>query len=202
MAQTVRKEQIVAEQQARRSLRPLSLARSPPKPPERATQEEDDQVSIPYVALGELLKHGVAAGTPSSALAPPCAPPRVMYSSSALLLAGDIKKLNEAGIHTASGLMQTSKRKLAQIKGLSEAKCEKIYEAGEKIAPVSAWQSGKFLLEHRQANLFRLTTGCADFDKMLGGGIETKSITEVWSHFHALARHHYVQATIVHTLTR
>ena len=52
--------------------------------------------------------------------------------------------------------MQTSKRKLAQIKGLSEAKCEKIYEAGEKIAPISAWQSGKFLLEHRQANLFRL----------------------------------------------
>ena len=107
---------------------------------------------------------------------------------------GDIRKLNEAGIHTASGLMQTSKRKLAQIKGLSEAKCEKIYEAGEKIAPISAWQSGKFLLEHRQANLFRLTTGCADFDKMLGGGIETKSITEVWSHFLALARHHHVHA--------
>ena len=107
---------------------------------------------------------------------------------------GDIRKLNEAGIHTASGLMQTSKRKLAQIKGLSEAKCEKIYEAGEKIAPISAWQSGKFLLEHRQANLFRLTTGCADFDKMLGGGIETKSMTEVWSHFHALARHHHVPA--------
>ena len=115
------------------------------------------------------------------------------------MFAGDIKKLNEAGIHTASALMQTSKRKLAQIKGLSEAKCEKIYEAGEKIAPVSAWQSGKFLHEHRQANLFRLTTGCADFDKMLGGGIETKSITEVW--FHALARHLHVQATIVHTLT-
>ena len=104
-------------------------------------------------------------------------------SSAHAWLAGDLKKLNEAGIHTASALMQTSKRKLAQIKGLSEAKCEKIYEAGEKIAPVSAWQSGKFLHEHRQVNLFRLTTGCADFDKMLGGGIETKSITEVWLHF-------------------
>ena len=103
--------------------------------------------------------------------------------------------------------MQTSKRKLAQIKGLSEAKCEKIYEAGEKIAPISAWQSGKFLLEHRQANLFRLTTGCADFDKMLGGGIETKSMTEVWSHFHALARHHHVPAgprscTLTHAQAR
>ena len=130
------------------------------------------------MALGELLKHGVAAG--------------------------DIKKLNEAGIHTASGLMQTSKRKLAQIKGLSEAKCEKIYEAGEKIAPISAWQSGKFLLEHRQANLFRLTTGCADFDKMLGGGIETKSMTEVWSHFHAPSPPppRPRRATIVHADTR
>ena len=117
---------------------------------------------------------------------------------------GDIRKLNEAGIHTASGLMQTSKRKLAQIKGLSEAKCEKIYEAGEKIAPISAWQSGKFLLEHRQANLFRLTTGCADFDKMLGGGIETKSMTEVWSHFHAPSPPppRPRRATIVHADTR
>ena len=100
--------------------------------------------------------------------------------------------------------MQTSKRKLAQIKGLSEAKCEKIYEAGEKIAPISAWQSGKFLLEHRQANLFRLTTGCADFDKMLGGGIETKSMTEVWSHFHAPSPPppRPRRATIVHADTR
>lgn len=173
-----------------------------------ATQEDDGQIAIPYVQLEELLKHGVAAGTPSSALASSCAPPRMMSSFCATAPpvppSGDIRKLNEAGIHTASGLMQISKRKLAQIKGLSEAKCEKIYEAGEKIAPISAWQSGKFLLEHRQANLFRLTTGCADFDKMLGGGIETKSITEVWSHFHALARHRHFHAgprscTLTHT---
>lgn len=197
MAQTVRKEQIAAEQQARRSLCPWSLARSPTQPlgclrhsggrwrgrdPVRAARgaaqarhrrrhaQLRDRLVLRPAASDELI----------CATAPPVPP------------SGDIRKLNEAGIHTASGLMQISKRKLAQIKGLSEAKCEKIYEAGEKIAPISAWQSGKFLLEHRQANLFRLTTGCADFDKMLGGGIETKSITEVWSHSHALARHHHV----------
>jgi hypothetical protein len=81
MAQTVRKEQIVAEQQqARRSLCPWSLARSP-RNRLNATQEEEEQVSIPYVPLEELLKHGVAAGTPSSARASSCAPPRMMRSS-------------------------------------------------------------------------------------------------------------------------
>ena len=46
-----------------------------------ATQEDDGQIAIPYVQLEELLKHGVAAGTPSSALASSCAPPRMMSSS-------------------------------------------------------------------------------------------------------------------------
>ena len=59
--------------------------------------------------------------------------------------AGDVKKLNEAGIHTINGMMQTSRRKLAQIKGLSEAKVEKLIEIGEKLAPISEFRSGKVL---------------------------------------------------------
>ena len=46
-----------------------------------ATQEDDGEIAIPYVQLEELLKHGIAAGTPSSAIASSCAPPRMMSSS-------------------------------------------------------------------------------------------------------------------------
>ena len=93
-------------------------------------------------------------------------------------LAADIKKLAEAGIYTVNAMTQTSKRKLIQIKGLSEAKVEKLCDVGEKICPITEFHSSKFLLDWRQSNLFHLTTGCDDLNKILGGGIETRSITE------------------------
>lgn len=45
----------------------------------------------------------------------------------------DIKKLKDAGLHTAERVAMTSKRKLAQIKGISDQKAEKIAEAANKI---------------------------------------------------------------------
>ncbi|EHA8592357.1 putative Meiotic recombination protein DMC1 [Cocos nucifera] len=47
--------------------------------------------------------------------------------------AGDIKKLQDAGIYTCNGLMMQTKKSLTGIKGLSEAKVDKICEAAEKL---------------------------------------------------------------------
>ncbi|XP_073029526.1 meiotic recombination protein DMC1 homolog isoform X2 [Primulina eburnea] len=47
--------------------------------------------------------------------------------------AGDVKKLQDAGIYTCNGLMMHTKKNLTGIKGLSEAKVDKICEAVEKI---------------------------------------------------------------------
>ncbi|KAL6189453.1 hypothetical protein ACLB2K_040842 [Fragaria x ananassa] len=47
--------------------------------------------------------------------------------------AGDVKKLQDAGIYTCNGLMMHTKKNLTGIKGLSEAKVDKICEAAEKI---------------------------------------------------------------------
>lgn len=47
--------------------------------------------------------------------------------------AGDVKKLQEAGIYTCNGLMMQTKKTLANVKGLSEAKVEKIMEAASKL---------------------------------------------------------------------
>lgn len=47
--------------------------------------------------------------------------------------AADIQKLKIAGICTIKGVNMTSKRNLAKVKGLSEAKVDKIKEAAAKI---------------------------------------------------------------------
>ena len=46
------------------------------------------------------------------------------------MAAGDIKKLKEGGINTVDALAHAAKRELVAIKGLSEAKVEKIQKEG------------------------------------------------------------------------
>jgi len=45
--------------------------------------------------------------------------------------AADIKKLMDGGIHTLEALAHAAKRELTAIKGLSEAKVEKLQKEGE-----------------------------------------------------------------------
>jgi DNA repair protein RAD51 len=46
--------------------------------------------------------------------------------------AADIKKLMDGGIHTLEALAHAAKRELTSIKGLSEAKVEKLQKEGEQ----------------------------------------------------------------------
>ncbi len=50
----------------------------------------------------------------------------VMKLEQAGISAGDIKKLQEAGLHTVEAVAYTPKKMLYSIKGLSEAKVDKI----------------------------------------------------------------------------
>jgi DNA repair protein RAD51 len=47
--------------------------------------------------------------------------------------AGDIKKLEEAGFHTVESVAFTPKKHLIIVKGLSEAKVDKIIDGCQKI---------------------------------------------------------------------
>jgi DNA repair protein RAD51 len=51
--------------------------------------------------------------------------------------AADIKKLREAGYHTIEALAHAPKKELANIKGISDAKVDKILSHGE--GPTGAW---------------------------------------------------------------
>lgn len=93
----------------------------------------------------------------------------------------DIKKLKAAGIHTVGGLFMQTKKRLSDIKGLTEAKIQKAFEAAAKIKDVG-FVAGSVVLERRK-KLVRITTGATALDELLGGGIETGSITEAFGEF-------------------
>ncbi|XP_058105388.1 meiotic recombination protein DMC1 homolog isoform X2 [Magnolia sinica] len=95
--------------------------------------------------------------------------------------AGDVKKLQDAGIYTCNGLMMHTKKSLTGIKGLSEAKVEKICEAAEKLVNYGYITGSEVLL--RRKSVIRITTGSQALDELLGGGIETLSITEAFGEF-------------------
>lgn len=96
--------------------------------------------------------------------------------------ATDVKKLREAGIFTCLGVLQQSRRQMLDIKGLSEAKLDKIVCAARAAAGNVQYKTGTERAAERQ-RVFYVPTGCAQLNEMLGGGIESCSITEVYGEF-------------------
>lgn len=77
----------------------------------------------------------------------------------------------------------TPKKQLITIKGISEAKADKlIAEAHKRVPQLCAFMSATMILQ-RRADLIYLTTGCQELDRLLQGGIETGSITEIFGEF-------------------
>lgn len=74
-----------------------------------------------------------------------------------------------------------TKKELLNIKGISEQKLEKIFEAAQKVANCG-FRTGLDYLEKRKKMHF-ISTGSKTFDTLLGGGIETQSITEAFGEF-------------------
>ncbi|XP_058958962.2 meiotic recombination protein DMC1/LIM15 homolog [Pocillopora verrucosa] len=93
----------------------------------------------------------------------------------------DIKKLKSAGICTIKGVKMTTRRKMCQIKGISEAKMEKIKEASAKLANAGFVTALEY--SDMRKMVFRISSGSTELDKLLGGGIESMSITEVFGEF-------------------
>lgn len=71
-------------------------------------------------------------------------------------------------------------QKLVEIKGLSEAKMEKLYEACKKMCPTFGLMSAKDFETQRQREIIKISTGCSALDELLQGGIESKAITEIF----------------------
>ncbi|GAB1602420.1 meiotic recombination protein DMC1/LIM15 homolog [Argonauta hians] len=95
--------------------------------------------------------------------------------------AADIKKLKQSGICTIRGIHMTTRKKMCNIKGISEAKMEKIKEASLKICENGFFTALQY--SHKRKQVFHISTGSEELDKLLGGGIESMSITEAFGEF-------------------
>ena len=98
--------------------------------------------------------------------------------------ATDIKKLEEAGYYTVESVAYAPKKALIGIKGISEAKADKIMAEASKIVPMGFTTATEF--HQRRSDLVRITTGSQELDKLLEGGFETGSITEMFGEFPTL----------------
>ncbi|XP_077407398.1 meiotic recombination protein DMC1/LIM15 homolog isoform X6 [Vanacampus margaritifer] len=104
----------------------------------------------------------------------------------------DIKKLKTVGICTVKGIQMTTRKALCNIKGLSEAKVEKIKEAAGKMLNVG-FQTA-FEYSAKRKHVFHITTGSQEFDKLLGGGMESMAITEAFGGEHQMELLDFVAA--------
>mmetsp|Transcript_8777 Transcript_8777/g.28005 ORF Transcript_8777/g.28005 Transcript_8777/m.28005 type:complete len:336 (-) Transcript_8777:847-1854(-) len=95
--------------------------------------------------------------------------------------ASDVKKLSDAGYYTVDAVVYQTKRTLAEVKGLSDAKIEKILAAAGALVPMGFTSAGE--IARQRESIIQLSTGCAEFDQLLQGGIETGSITELFGEF-------------------
>ncbi|OXB60852.1 hypothetical protein ASZ78_014404, partial [Callipepla squamata] len=74
----------------------------------------------------------------------------------------DIKKLKAVGICTIKGIQMTTRRALCNVKGLSEAKVDKIKEAANKLIEPGFLTA--FEYSEKRKMVFHITTGSQEFE--------------------------------------
>ena len=108
-------------------------------------------------------------------------PTPVSALETAGISASDVKKMTDAGYNTIESICFTPRKVLIDIKGISDAKLDKILEAASKLIDMGFQTAGSFL-EKRKDQVY-LSTGSKSLDALLGSGIETGSITELFGEF-------------------
>ncbi len=92
------------------------------------------------------------------------------------------EKLKDAGFDNLMAIAVASPSQLSESADIGEASAIKIINAARKEADVGAFETGDVLLEKRK-EINKLTTGSKNLDELLGGGVETQAITELFGEF-------------------
>lgn len=117
-------------------------------------EAEDDEICGP-LPIGKLEQHGISGS--------------------------DIRKLEEHGYHSVESLAYATKKQLIAVKGISETKADKIAIEAAKLVPMGFTTATEF--HQRRSEIIQITTGSKELDKLLQGGFETGSITELFGEF-------------------
>ncbi|MCL7411372.1 MAG: DNA repair and recombination protein RadA [Methanosarcinaceae archaeon] len=92
------------------------------------------------------------------------------------------EKLKDAGFNTIEAVAVASPAELANTAEIGESTAAKIINAARQSADIGGFETGDMVLERRKL-VGKLSTGCVEFDEMMGGGIESQSITEMYGEF-------------------
>ncbi|TMI54291.1 DNA repair and recombination protein RadA, partial [Candidatus Bathyarchaeota archaeon] len=89
-------------------------------------------------------------------------------------------KLKELGFHTIESLAAATVRELVPA-GIGEKQAAKIIGLARDSISLSFIRADELM--KMKANVLRLTTGSKAFDELIGGGLETQTITEVYGEY-------------------
>ncbi len=91
-------------------------------------------------------------------------------------------KLKEAGFEDLMAIAVASPSDMAEKCDIGEGVAQKIINSARKLADVGGFETGIEVLERRKT-VNKIHTGSEAFDELMGGGIETQSITEFYGEF-------------------
>ena len=91
-------------------------------------------------------------------------------------------KLREAGYTTVESIATISPVELAEVAEIGESTAKKLIRAAREVANVGGFKTGWDIFEQRK-NVKKLKTLVPELDELLGGGMETQAITEMYGEF-------------------
>ena len=91
------------------------------------------------------------------------------------------EKLQECGFSTYEAISVASPKEISAATGIGEATAQKIITSARNKLDIGFTTAEKIFEERKK--VCRITTGSEKLDGLLGGGIETRAITEVFGEF-------------------
>jgi DNA repair and recombination protein RadA len=91
-------------------------------------------------------------------------------------------KLTDAGFDSFQGIAVASPGELSNTADIGESTANDIIQAARDAADVGGFESGAAVMQRRE-EIGKLSWGVDEVDELLGGGVETQSITEVYGEF-------------------
>jgi len=92
------------------------------------------------------------------------------------------QKLRESGYQTIESIAVATVAELREAAEIGEAQAKKIISAAREATEIGLFVTADKVLERRE-KIGLITTGSPQFDDLLGGGVETQAVTEVFGEF-------------------
>jgi len=150
-----------------------------PRKSAAAQKEKEEEEEI--VNMEELAQDNNAGALAQEEEETASGPMKIKILEDAGIASGDLKKLIEAGFHTVESIAYATKKSLIAIKGISEAKADKLHQEACKLIPMGFSTASEF--HKTRQDIIQISSGSKELDKLLEGGFETGSITEIFGEF-------------------